>query len=216
MTDRSQGRLYDVTRSVFTGHPVWPGDVPCSLAWRARIGDEAGSVFNACELRISPHTGTHADGPFHVLEDGIMIGAAPLESYLGPAEVIDVGGRTEIDAAWLATILGERRPERVLFRTGCWTDRMVFPTDFAALTPDAAQFLVGRGIRLVGTDAPSPDPFHSADLPVHRILLGAGAAILENVLLDEVPEGEYELIALPLRLEDADSSPVRAVLREMA
>ena len=205
-------RVIDITRPVRAGMPVWPGDAPCRLAWTGRIVD--GEAANVSALSLSAHTGTHADGPFHVLEDGARIGAAPLDAYLGPALVVDAAGRESLDAAWIGEIL-RGRPERVLFRTGAWVDDDVFPTRFPALTPDAARGLVDAGVRLVGTDAPSPDPFDSPDLPAHRVLLGAGAGILENLRLDGVAPGAYELIALPLRLEEADASPVRAVLREI-
>jgi arylformamidase len=203
--------LYDITRPLVAGHPVWPGDSPCRVEWKARLGP--GVAYNQSELRMSPHTGTHADGPFHMLPEGVMIGAAPLDAFIGPARVVDAVGRAALDAAWAAEVLAAGAPERLLVRTGAWTDAAVFPTRFAALDAESARMLVDAGVRLVGTDAPSPDPFHSADVPVHHVLLGAGVGILENVMLDDVPPGDYELIALPLRLMDAEASPVRAVLR---
>jgi arylformamidase len=206
-------RIIDVTRPVVPDMPVWPGDARCAVAWTSRL--DRRDPVNTAELRMSAHTGTHADGPFHVLEDGIRIGAAPLEAYLGPALVLDARGRDEIDPHWLDGALAGRRPERVLFRTGAWTDPAVFPVRSPGISPLAATYLADRGVRLVGTDAPSVDPLDSDDLPAHHVLLGGGIAILENLLLDEVDAGDYELIALPLRLEEADSSPVRAVLREM-
>lgn len=203
--------LYDITRPLVAGHPVWPGDSPCRVEWKARLGP--GVAYNQSELRMSPHTGTHVDGPFHMLADGVMIGAAPLDAYVGPARVVDAVGRAALDAAWAADVLADGAPERLLVRTGAWTDPAVFPTSFAALDAESARMLVDAGVRLVGTDAPSPDPFDSADVPVHHVLLGAGVGILENAMLDGVPPGDYELIALPLRLMDAEASPVRAVLR---
>jgi arylformamidase len=203
--------LYDVTWPVGEGIPVWPGDAPCALEWtmlRAR-----GAPANVAALRMSAHTGTHADGPFHVCDDGARIGAAPLDAYLGPAVLVDVGPRGRIDAALVEGVLAGGGIERVLFRTGCWTDPAAFPTDFPAPEPDAARALVEAGVRLVGTDAPSVDPFDSADLATHRVLGAGGVAILENLHLAGVPAGRWELIALPLRLTDADASPVRAVLR---
>lgn len=204
-------RILDITRPVYAGMPVWPGDAPCRVGWTGRL--DAGDPANTAEIGLSVHAGTHADGPYHVLMDGARIGAAPLEAYLGKAHVIDARGLDAIGADWLAGRI-PAGAERVLLRTGCWTDPAVFPTRFAVPTPEAAALLVSRGVRLVGTDAPSVDPFDSDDLPAHRALLGAGVAILENLLLDAVAPGEYELIALPLRLSDADSSPVRAVLLE--
>jgi arylformamidase len=163
---------------------------------------------------MSAHTGTHADGPFHVSETGPRIGFAPIDAYVGPAVVADARGREMLDEALVAGVLSRHpAPERVLFRTGAWTDPDVFPTAFPAFTPGAARLLADAGVRLVGTDAPSMDPFTSKDLPAHHVFGGAEVAILENLALDHVPDGEYELMALPLRLEEADASPVRAVLR---
>lgn len=203
--------LYDITQPLVAGHPVWPGDAACRIEWMSRLGP--GVRSNHSELRMSPHTGTHADGPFHMLADGVMIGAAPLDAYVGPARVVDAAGRASLDAAWARGVLAGGAPERLLVRTGAWTDPAVFPTRFAALNEEAVRMLVDAGLRLFGTDAPSPDPFESQELTAHHVLLGAGAGILENVALDGVPPGEYELIALPLRLVEAEASPVRAVLR---
>jgi arylformamidase len=212
MPTESTPRLYDVSRPLRTGTPVWPGDAPCCIRWTMLRSE--GSTVNVAELSMSAHTGTHADGPFHVSDQGVRIGAAPLESYLGPARVVDARGCAAIDGALLRRALGGGAwPERLLFHTGAWTDPDAFPTTFAAPTPEAAAMLAAAGVRLVGTDAPSVDPFDSKGLPAHNAFGAAGIAIVENLLLDDVPAGDYELIALPLRLEEADASPVRAVLR---
>lgn len=200
--------IHDVTRPIFSGMPVWPGDAPCHCGWSATMADGGANV---AELFLSVHTGTHADGPYHVLGDGARIGDVPLDAFIGPAHVLDVADVERIDGGWIAAYLPDDC-ERLLLRTRAWRDPHVFPTRWPALTTDSARMLVERGVRLVGTDAPSPDPFEASDLPVHRILLGAGVAIVENLLLDDVADGAYELIALPLRLAEADSSPVRAVL----
>ena len=202
--------IHDVTRPIFAGMPVWPGDASCSLAWTGHVAEDGA---NTSALSCSVHTGTHADGPYHVLDDGARIGDVPLDAFIGSAHVIDTAGEAEIGAAWLDAHL-PRGCERVLLRTGAWTRDDVFPTRWAALTEDAARLLVDRGTRLLGTDAPSPDALDSHDLPVHRILLGAGIAIVENLMLHDITPGEYEMIALPLRLAEADASPVRAVLVE--
>jgi len=203
-------RIIDVTRPMFAGMPVWPGDPPCRCGWSARLPEDG---VNVAELSFGVHTGTHVDGPLHVLEDGAPIGDLPLGAFIGPAHVLDVGASIEIGAEWLASNL-PAGCERLLLRTCVWTDPGVFPTSWPVLTPDAARLLVERGVRLVGTDAPSPDSPDSVDLPVHRILLDAGVPIIENLLLDDVRGGAYELVALPLRLAEADASPVRAVLVE--
>ena len=215
MEKDTQGTLYDVSRPVGEGTPVWPGDTPCCIRWTMLRSE--GSSVNVAELRMSAHTGTHADGPFHVSDGGVRIGAAPLESYLGPAVVADARGRAAIDAELVRRVLASApTPERVLFRTGAWTDPAVFPTEFAAIAPEAARLLADAGVRLVGVDSPSVDEYTSKDLPTHNVFGEAGIAILENLMLDDVPDGTYELVALPLKLEEADASPVRAVLRGSA
>jgi arylformamidase len=210
----STGEIIDISRPVRTGTPVWPGDAPCCIRWTMLQSE--GSSVNVAELSMSAHTGTHADGPFHVWSGGVRIGAAPLGAYVGPARVVDVRGCPGIiDGDTLLRVLGHTHPwpERVLFRTWAWTDENVFPTEFPGIAPGAAMMLAGAGVKLVGTDAPSVDPFDSKDLPAHNAFGAGGIAILENLLLDHVPPGDYELTALPLRLVDADASPVRAVLR---
>ena len=160
------------------------------------------------------HVGTHVDAPRHLLDDGPPIAAMPLDIFVGPAFVIDVRGRAAIHTRDLAPALAMAADApRVLLRTGAWEDAECFPTAFATVTAEAAATLIERGVRLLGTDAPSVDPFDSTDLPAHRALLSAGVPILENLDLTAVVEGLYELIALPLKLSDSDASPVRAILR---
>jgi arylformamidase len=205
-------RLYDISQPVRTGIPVWPGDSPFQLAWPLRRAQ--GASVNLSTLHLSAHTGTHADAPFHASDTGSRIGGMPLEPFLGLALLVDARGWESISAARVAPILERERPVRLLFRTGCWVDPRLFPTTFPPLEPAAVSLLAQFGLRLVGTDAPSVDPFDSTTLPAHNALLSSGIANLENLVLDEVPPGRYELIALPLRLEEACASPVRAVLRE--
>lgn len=210
-------RLWDISRPVSPTTPVWPGDVPFRLGWTLRVAD--GASVNLGRLELSPHTGTHADAPRHSADEGTAMADVPLDAYLGPARLVEALGWRNAADVWITAddarrALAGEGCERVLFRTGCWTDPQRFPERFPAFHPEAAALLLNAGVRLLGTDAPSMDPFDSRDLPVHHALRHRGAANLENLLLDGVPEGTYELIALPLRLEGADGSPVRAVLRE--
>jgi arylformamidase len=202
-------RIHDVTRPLRAGMPVWPGDPGVRLTWKSRLAD--GDDANGAEVCTGVHAGTHADGPYHMLEDGARIADLPLEPFLGPARLVDSGGRRSLDAAWVRGAL-EGGVSRLLVRTGCWTDPDTFPREFPVLEPDAARALIDAGVRLFGTDAPSVDAFDSDEPAIHHLLLPAGVAVLETMLLDGVPEGDYELIALPLRIEEADSAPVRAVL----
>ncbi|MQA90280.1 MAG: arylformamidase [Gemmatimonas sp.] len=203
--------MYDITRPLGPATPPWPGDPPPHFEWAARRSE--GSPVNVSVMRISAHSGTHADAPYHVADSGARIGELPLEPFLGPALVVEVTG-SSIDARSARSALDSSpRPMRLLFRTGAWTSPEAFPIDFAALEPEAADLLVEAGVRLVGTDAPSIDRFDSTELPAHHRLAAAGIVILENLLLEAIEADIYELIALPLRLIESDGSPIRAVLR---
>lgn len=204
-------RIIDVSQPVGEHTAVWPGDQPCRVEWTMRRDE--GSSVNVAALTLSAHTGTHVDGPYHVDDDGERPEALPLETFVGPAVVIDARGRTVLDTDVLDGVdvdVGTR----VLFRTRENVDPAEFPVRFAAISPALAEALGRRATPLVGTDAPSVDPFDSKTLDAHRILGRNRIAILENLVLDDVRPGRYTLIALPLRLREADSSPVRAVLIE--
>lgn len=204
-------RIYDISQPVRDGIAVWPGDRPFELAWS--MSRAAGASVNVAAASLSMHTGTHVDGFRHVTDDGATAAAMPLAPYLGPAVVVDARGRDRLTAELLDGVDPDVTP-RVLFRTREVVDPTRFPEDVAWITPELAHALVASGFRLVGTDAPSIDPIDSATLDAHRILAAGGVANLENAVLTQVPPGRYILVALPLPLVDADSSPVRAVLLE--
>ena len=203
--------LYDVSVAVRVGTPEWPGDAPFGCGWTTRIAE--GASVNLSSISGSPHVGTHADAPFHVHDDWAASDALPLEAFLGEALVLDVGGSAE---ELLALAPDEARlhgVERLLLRTGRTIAAGSFPADWPVLSPRTAAALAARGVRLIGVDAPSVDARHSKTLDVHRALFAGGAHVLENLDLRGVPEGRYELIALPQRLVGLDAAPVRAVLR---
>lgn len=206
----------DISRPVGPRTPVWPGDPPIDLSWASSISQGGG--VNVGRWSGTTHAGTHADAPLHVDPGGTPIDGLPLEAFVGGAHVIDLSpgmGPTAPDAPITADDLEARLEEgarRILLRTDCeWEGG--FPNHFRALSPEAAEWCVQRGLRLVGTDAPSVDPLHATDLAAHRTLLAGGVAILESLLLADVEPGHYELVALPLRLIGADASPVRAAIR---
>jgi arylformamidase len=205
------GRIIDISQPVGTTTAVWPGDQPCEIDWTMRRA--RGDSVNVAALTLSAHTGTHVDGPFHFEDEGGRPADLELDAFLGSALVIDANGAAEIGEDRVQGVdLG--REARILFRTRDRIDSSRFPGSFAAITPGLARRLGEAGARLVGTDSPSVDPVDSKTLEAHRILAGSGVAILENLVLADVEPGRYTLVALPLRLVDADSSPVRAVLIE--
>ncbi|WP_289142375.1 arylformamidase [uncultured Brevibacillus sp.] len=203
-------KLYDISRPLKRGMPTWPGDTPFQyeVSWPK---SDSGSV-NVGKLTMSIHTGTHVDAPFHFDDEGRKITDLDLNLYVGQAKLVDVAGRTSIGADDLANV-DLKGITRLLLRTSSWSDPDQFPESICYLRPDLAPFLAEKGIRLIGVDVPSIDPLDSKELPAHHGLHQNDIHILEGLCLEDVEPGIYELIALPLQIEEADGSPVRAVLR---
>jgi arylformamidase len=201
---------YDITPPITPKLAVWPGDTSLS---REVLNDMArGDNITLSTLRATMHLGAHADGPNHYGEDAPAIDKRELDYFLGFCQVIrvEVARATRILPEMLP---GEVTTSRVLFATGTFPDPENWNRDFAALGVELVDFLHERGVITVGIDTPSVDLFESKDLPAHKAILRCNMSILEGLVLKDVPEGTYELIALPLRLVGFDASPVRAVLR---
>jgi arylformamidase len=205
--------LYDITPIITPRLAVWPGDTPPRR--EVLLNLERGDTVTLSNLHATVHLGAHADAPSHYGRGAPTIESRTLELYLGPCQVVRVAAarRERIRFEQLAADI---TAPRVLVATGTFPDPERFAEDFAAFDPAAIDAFHERGVRLVGIDTPSVDLFDSKDLPAHRAFLRHDMAILEGLALAEVPEGVYELIALPLRLEGFDASPVRAVLRTLA
>lgn len=202
-------KVHDITAPLGPETRPWPGDTACRLDFTARIAD--GDVCNVSAFTTSPHTGTHVDAPLHVTDDGAPVDRLPLASFLGPAVVLDRDEALELDADGLAGAVP--RGCRVLLRSGR-ADHRDFPERIPGVPPAWIDALAGRDAPLLGVDLPSLDPVDSRELAAHRACLRHDIQILENLALADVPPGRYRLAALPLRLEGADASPVRAVLIE--
>ncbi|WP_026431682.1 arylformamidase [Paracidovorax oryzae] len=210
--------LWDISAPVHAGSPVFPGDTAYAQQWCATIGPQC--PVNVSAVTMSPHVGTHADAPLHYDPQGASIGDVSLDAFIGPCRVIHAIGKGPL-VAWehIAHALRADRPavpRRILVRT---YERM--PVDrwdaaLAAYAPDTIERLADLGVVLVGIDTASIDPADSKSLDSHQVIRRRGLRVLENLVLDAVPEGDYELIALPLKLATADASPVRAVLRALA
>jgi arylformamidase len=208
-------RIWDISEPIEPATAAFPGDTPFSQEWVLR--QENGGSCNVSTIRMSVHVGTHTDAPLHFDLAGSDIAGVDLRLYLGRCRVVDVRGEgtpSLIPAAALtpAVLAGV---ERLLLRTRDHHDHRTWDGTFTALGPDAAKALVAAGVKLIGIDTPSMDHADSKDLHGHHVLHEGGVAILENIDLSQVPPGDYELIALPLRIVDGDSSPVRAILREL-
>jgi arylformamidase len=205
-------RIIDISPPITAATAVWPGDTEFRLEWASRM--DAGASCNVASLTTTPHLGAHADGPLHFLRDGQGVGEVSLDPYLGRCRVVDVTGARVVDDDSVHGLdLGGAA--RLLFKTGTFTDFERWNDDFAYLDPGLVRRLGKMGVVLVGIDTPSVDPFDSKDLPAHHVILEMGMRNLEGLDLGAAPAGDYELIALPLRLMEADSSPVRAVLRTL-
>lgn len=202
--------IYDITPPITQALAVWPGDTPPLR--EVLLDIDRGDPITLSTLRATVHLGAHADGPNHYGRGAAGIDAQPLERYLGPCQVVRVAAARGERIAALGVPI---RRERVLLDTGTYPNPEVFSEDFASLTPELVAELSRQGARLIGIDTPSVDPFHSKDLPAHQACLRYDMAILEGLALGGVPEGDYELIALPLRLVGFDASPVRAILRTL-
>jgi arylformamidase len=191
---------------------VFPGDEAYRQHWVARIGP--GCPVNVSTLTLSPHTGAHADAPLHYDDAGAAPAALDLAPYLGRCRVVHaIGVKPLVTLDHVLPALAGELPPRVLFRCYAQMPQRAWDDELAALHPALIEHLAARGVRLVGIDTASIDPAASKTLDAHQTIRRHDIRVLENLVLDAVPEGEYELIALPLKLTTACASPVRAVLR---
>jgi arylformamidase len=205
-------QLWDISPPLDAATPPFPGDTPYQQRWAAQIGP--GCPVNVSAITLSPHLGAHADAPLHYGQGAPAIGDVALEPFLGRCRVIHAIGKGALIAPQHLEHCGIDLPPRVLVRT-CEKAPVTWTSTFAAFAPSAIEWLADRGVRLVGIDTASVDPADSKTLDSHQQLLARDMRVLENLVLDEVPEGDYELIALPLRLTSACASPVRAILRSL-
>ena len=204
--------IYDITRPLFRGAAVFPGDTAVSITETLSLA--RGDSCNVSALTMSLHAGTHIDAPRHYAIDAPGIDAVPLEVLIGPARVISVPvtGPVSLSVAQSWSLEGVTR--LLVHTPASNTPHDVFDPDFAWFTRDAADYLGQRGVRLLGTDAPSVDEATSADLPAHKMFLRHTITLVENLCLRGVPAGDYQLIALPLKIVDGDAAPARVILIE--
>ncbi|SAK95446.1 arylformamidase [Caballeronia ptereochthonis] len=206
--------LLDISPPIGTATPVWPGDTPVGIerVWRM----EAGSPVNVARLTLSPHTGAHADAPLHYDEHGAPIGAVALDTYIGACRVVHcVGAAPRVLPEHVAAHLRDI-PARILLRTYANAPLDAWDSAFSAVAPETVDLLAAHGVKLIGIDTPSLDPQDSKTMDAHKRIRAHGMAILEGLVLDAVAQGDYELIALPLKFSTLDASPVRAVLRPLS
>mgnify|MGYP005749667967 FL=1 len=203
-------KIIDISRTLHSKTPTWPGDTPYQfkLNWTK---EETGSV-NIGSVTMSVHTATHVDSPFHFDSNGKKMSEVDLDPFIGPAYVVDVQDMNEILLEDVKEKLNNQQGKRIIFKTNAWIDENTFPTSIPTLHVEVVNYLHQLKVPLIGLDLPSVDALDSKELLIHHSLHEKNIMILEGLDLAHVPEGEYDLTALPLKLEHADGSPVRAVL----
>lgn len=207
--------IHDITQTIHNDMPVWPGDPEVKLEWLLRISQ--GGEVNLTQIHMCAHSGTHIDMPSHFIDNGETLDDLDLNVLIGTARVISVPPEVKvIDGTFLKGIsIGGMK--RVLFKTSnselVKADHLSFHKNFVALDTSGAKFLAEAGCKLVGIDYMSIAIF---DEPAggHLPLLGAGIVVLEGINLEGVEPGEYQLIALPMKLGGREGAPVRAILLE--
>jgi len=205
-------KLFDITMPYKNGGAHWPGDASYTYTQVADINK--GSSVNVGMISLGVHGGTHIDAPFHYLPDGKTIEKLPIESFVIPVAVVDAIGASTLDAS-LTQNIDFDKIKGVLFKTCAWKDRNEFPMDIPTVSPALALFLKSKGITLIGVDVPSVDAIEDSTIKAHKAIGECGLNILEGLMLDDIPIGYYELIALPILIEGSDASPVRAVLKQI-
>lgn len=208
-------RTYDISLSISPEMPVWPGDPKVKVERIQKIED--GSDANVTYMSMTAHIGTHVDAPYHFLGgDAQTIDQLPLNQLTGRAYVLHLPDEVDvITSEILQSSEIPPRTRRLLFKTRnstLWANQVnEFDKDFVAISADGAQYLVDRGVKLVGVDYLSVAPFDDG-APTHKILLQAGVIVVEGLNLTEVTQGRYTLYCLPLKIAGADGSPARAIL----
>ncbi|HHU95070.1 MAG TPA: arylformamidase [Alcaligenaceae bacterium] len=206
-------KIWDISPPIHSNSPVFPGDTTYSQDWTWQLSDQC--PVNVSTIRMSPHVGAHADAPLHYQAEAQSAGAMDLDPFLGPCRVIHVLGCHDLVQPHHIEHALRQVPSRILVRTYKDSIPTVWQDQFAAFAPETLDLLHAHGVRLVGIDTPSIDPSTSKTLDSHKRILSYDMRVLENLDLCAVEAGDYELIALPLKLIEADASPVRAILRAL-
>ncbi len=203
----------DISRRLDASLPTWPDSPGFATSWLSTI--PSGADANVTRLELDVHTGTHVDAPLHFVDGGANLEDIGLAPFVGPAFVADVPDVARIDAETLGALGLPDGTTRLLLRTRNSTEERYrggpFDQDYAALTLDAAQWVVDHGLVLVGIDYASVQRFEDSP-ETHRVILGAGVAILEGLDLREAAPGPHLLVCLPIRLTGAEGAPARAIL----
>ena len=205
-------RIYDISVPIRSGGIVYPGNPEIDITLQQAVAKGAGA--NVSAIRFGSHTGTHADASRHFFDDGQPVDQIPLDRLIGPALLVSFPDDVRAIGAAELKAHDLKGRKRILLRTrnSALLSQKQFAPDYTYLAPDGAEYLVEKGIELVGIDYLSIEQFHSGHHRTHRTLLAKSVVILEGLDLSVPPPGEYQLICLPLRIEGCDGAPARAVL----
>ncbi len=201
----------DITMPLHKNMPVWPGDTPFDYQLVAKLGTDGANVG---EMTMSLHAGTHVDAPFHYDDFGKSVDALPLDLFMGPALLVEMTGMEQIQKQHVE-LLTLQGIERIFFKTKKTYDLYRFDASYTTIHPDAVVYMASRGIKVIGTDAPSVDAVEDEALLAHHTCKEEGVYIIENLYLKDVEAGVYEFIGLPLPIQGGDASPIRAIIRKM-
>ena len=206
-------RIYDVSAPLRNGAVVYPGNPEISIASHQAVS--TGASASVSRLSLGSHSGTHVDAARHFFDSGQPVDKLPLGQMMGPARLVRFPDSVRAIGADDLRSAGIEGASRVLLATrnsALLRESPEFHEDYTYLAPDGAAYLVEQGVRLVGIDYLSIEQFHSGHHRTHRTLLGADVVIVEGLDLSEPPGGEYTFICLPLRIENGDGAPARALL----
>lgn len=205
-------KIYDISLSISEKTVIYPGDPPVEIIPQSRIS--AGDSSNISTLSFGSHTGTHVDPAFHMISDGATVDQVSLELLYGKCLVCSISDETAVTVRELEGAGIKEGTKRIIFKTRnseLW-DSPEFSKDFVYVEPTAAEWLLRRGVQVIGVDYLSIDPFHSSGHPAHLLLMTSGAVIIEGLDLRGVPPGTYTLACLPLKIAGGDGGPARAIL----
>ena len=203
--------IWDISPTISNRIAVFPGDEPFNQ--NTSLSFSKGNHLKLSSIQTTVHIGAHADAPSHYHRDGKDIHELPLAPYLGKAQVIEVkvGNNTHIEPQHFSHV--EIKAPRILFKTNSFENPEQWVDNFKAISIETIKYLKNKDVILIGIDTPSVDVCDSKKLEGHQEFFNFDIRVLEGIILSNVPEGLYELIALPLKLEGLDASPVRAILR---
>lgn len=206
-------KIYDISAPLSSNLIAFPGDPKLEITAFNDI--EKGDFFNVSSIKLCTHTGTHIDSPKHFFSNGQTIDNIPLTRCIGKAKVFDLTNKKYIDYDDIKD-LNIKRNDTILFKTDN-KDAMLDSTlkeDFVYITEKCAKYLADKKINAIGIDYLSIESLNSSDSIVHKTLLKNGVLILEGLILTDVPDGEYKIIALPLKFENGNGSPSRIILMD--